>query len=139
MDNVVTWVKVAGGFRIGFGALEVLVVAARSAGMLAMKDWPEMAAGMPEGMTAGMLAVGVAMNLLVGIAGIVAGVLLMGIAGRIRARTSFNACVLGLIVLGVLAPCDCGWLVSAPACVWAVVRLYGAQSEFGATSARGPG
>ena len=41
-----------------------------------------------------------------------------------------GAPVTRLIVLGVLAPCDCGWLVSAPACVWAVVRLYGAQSEF---------
>lgn len=121
MDKVAGWVKVAGWFRIVFGVLEIVSLAGRD--LLAARE-----VATPE--ADALVGLGLGFDVAIGMFGVIAGVLLFSIAGRIRRRESFAVCVAGLTLLGVLAPCDCGWMVSAPVCVYSVVRLVGAQAEF---------
>ncbi|MCK6506440.1 hypothetical protein L6R53_24210 [Myxococcota bacterium] len=62
--------------------------------------------------------------------GVLAGLGLRHIAKLVEARESFSICAIGLLVLGVCAFCDCGWVFSAPVAAFAFVRLLTMRSEF---------
>ena len=51
-------------------------------------------------------------------------------AKLIEERKRFNYSILILTFFGVIAFCDCGWIFSAPICLYAIVRLFMIRNEF---------
>ena len=109
-------VRMAGWFRIVFGALAMLSMVVKNAKYLDKGG--------------GADAIGFLMELGVGGAGVLAGFALHQVADRVLRRKDYSTCQLGLVVCGMFALCDCGWVVSAPVAIYALVQLSRIRGEF---------
>ena len=78
----------------------------------------------------GGVMLGFMIDLGVGAVGVGAGLALHQIAEKVSRRKDYGTCQLGLVVCGMLALCDCGWVVSAPVAIYALIQLAKLRSEF---------
>jgi hypothetical protein len=109
-------IRAAGWFRIVFGGLAMLSMCLKNAKYL-------------DGAN-GLVALGFLMDISFGAFGIGAGLALHQVAERVKSRKSYGTCQLGLVACGMLAFCDCGWLVSAPVAIYALIQLTKLRGEF---------
>ncbi len=115
--------RVTGGVRIAFSALAMVGSVIQSLGLLrhAESAPPDAVAGLFARLAGALAFSGV---------GMFAGVSLREVAAKVEARRSYTSCQRTLVVFGMLSLCDCGWFLSAPVAVYALLRLRSMRGEF---------
>ncbi len=115
--------RLTGGVRIAFSALAMVGSVVQSLGLLrhAESAPPDAVAGLFARLAGALAFSGV---------GMLAGFSLRNVATKIEARRSYASCQSTLVVFGMLSLCDCGWLLSAPVAVYALLRLRSLRGEF---------
>jgi hypothetical protein len=109
-------IRTAGWFRIVFGGLAMLSMCVKNAKYLESAN--------------GLVGLGFLMDISFGAFGVGAGMALHQVADRVTRRRDYGTCQLGLVACGMLAFCDCGWLVSTPIAIYALIQLAKLRSEF---------
>ena len=113
--------RITGWVRITFAGLSMLGSVVRT--LLLLR------AGSSDDMFLGQFTREVGALAISGV-GALAGNTLREVATKIDERRDYASCQSNLVVFGMLALCDCGWLLSAPVSVYALIRLRSMRGEF---------